>query len=777
MTEVRGQKTERGGRKFGDKESPSSIVGSLSSGLLLGLCLCVLAIRVTYTESPTAQSSTLPMNLGDMIYSLTLSGILLLAVVVWFLRAVFSGRLSYHVTGMEIGMVLFFAAGVLSTCTAADKRLALSQMSLMFAPLLAAVLMVQILRTIGRTSLVLIVIAALGVVSTYQCIEQLTSSNRILEEQYQKNPQSVLEPMGIEAGTLDHFMFEHRLYSRVIRGFFTTSNSAASFGLLACFAVLALLAERSASRKDSPSGRRNLLYPAIAAAVLIVSLFLTQSKGGVTAFFVAAALLGGLLAWRKQPPARRKALLIGAALLCTLAVVAVVYAAVSYGMKHGRLPGGNSMLVRWQYWAASARMIADHPLTGVGPGNFATYYSHYKPDAALELVADPHCLPLSLLAQYGPLGLIGFLALVFIPLGRSFSPLMRGTPALSACWSGSKRTILLTLGGLCACLLIVRPILIPLPPGDSFEILIYDLVSLYLAPAAAFLIGFLLLVVPLGAKRTAEGPEVTPIVVAVMGCAVVGVLLHNLIDFALFEPGVWMAFWAVMACLACLGTGKNGVCPYFCVSMDSAGRKILPAAIAAIILAGYLVFIWVPVLRTTANIQQARDEVSIGAPDNAHRLLDAAIEADPLSSAALNLKGNLYLQQYEQPSKQPALLRGAAECFRKATQVNPEDYKNYEKTGFVFSLMGQDQQAYDWYAKAAGLYPGNERIQLRLAQTADRMGKRDAAVIHYRRAVEIEDAFRNQFKQMYPKWGKPVSRLGESEYQLALKRIQELSGT
>ena len=84
-----------------------------------------------------------------------------------------------------------------------------------------------------------------------------------------------------------------------------------------------------------------------------------------------------------------------------------------------RLPGGNSMLVRWQYWAASAHMIADHRMTGVGPGNFADYYTHYKPAAALESVADPHNVLLSLMTQYGPLGLIGFLAMVFVPLWRS----------------------------------------------------------------------------------------------------------------------------------------------------------------------------------------------------------------------------------------------------------------------------------------------------------------------------------------------------------------------
>ncbi|GAJ22151.1 unnamed protein product, partial [marine sediment metagenome] len=56
----------------------------------------------------------------------------------------------------------------------------------------------------------------------------------------------------------------------------------------------------------------------------------------------------------------------------------------SYGLNNGRLPGGSSMLVRWQYWHAAAKMYAGHRFTGVGPGNFASFYTHYKPDGVKE---------------------------------------------------------------------------------------------------------------------------------------------------------------------------------------------------------------------------------------------------------------------------------------------------------------------------------------------------------------------------------------------------------
>ena len=64
----------------------------------------------------------------------------------------------------------------------------------------------------------------------------------------------------------------------------------------------------------------------------------------------------------------------GVLLVCVLAVIAAGVGVVGYGLDHGRLPGGNSMLVRWQYWSASVAMYADHP-AGVGGGKLREFLS------------------------------------------------------------------------------------------------------------------------------------------------------------------------------------------------------------------------------------------------------------------------------------------------------------------------------------------------------------------------------------------------------------------
>jgi O-antigen ligase len=779
--------------------------------VLLGLCLGILALRVTYTEAPTAQMIATPGSLFDTVYSLTLSGLLLLGFVLWLLLRILRDRLTYRLTGMEFGLALFVVAAVISTLGASDKRAAVTHSAMLLGPIFGAVLLAQILNSPARVRVVLTVVAALGVVSAYLCAEQLFVSNAITIEQYEKQPQMLLGPLGIEPGTFQHFLFEHRLYSRGVRGSFTTSNSAASFALLASFAAVGLLVRRAWDHGRERAQRHYDLVLAGGAILVVVGLLLTQSKGGILAFLAGLALFALLIGIDRWPAARKRLVLTAVASLVLLAGIGVGSAGVFYGLKHGRLPGGNSMLVRWQYWAATARMYADHPWRGVGPGNFSDYYQHYKPAAALESVSDPHSFLLSLITQYGPLGLLGFLAMVCVPLWRSLksSPHALATDETQASPFKALAFGMLATAG--ACLLLVRPFLMPPSQLDDPDVLLYEIVTLYLAPAAAFLIGFLLLSAPLDDRRGWQSPGRYAALAAALTCAPLAVLLHNLIDFALFEPGVWATFWFLLACLVAvrlqqhplqasepsrendalraaasrpkaLGTAEASMA----ILPGSEGRslsirgtspvKAVAAGVAVVLLASYLGLVWKPAYDTTVTIRRAQQATAAGRFDEAHRILEAALDVDPLSPVIPNLSGRIYLYHYERASpRQPALLEKAARCFHEAIDRSPADYRNYEKLATVYASMGQRQTACDWYRRATDRYPGCDRLWFESAQTADQLGKTAEALRDYRRAVEIEDAYRRQFRQMYPRREKVVSRLGEAEYQLAQKRIRELS--
>jgi tetratricopeptide (TPR) repeat protein len=516
------------------------------------------------------------------------------------------------------------------------------------------------------------------------------------------------------------------------------------------------------------------------------------------------ALLIGVDRWLA---ARKRLVLTAFASLVLLAGVGMGTAGVLYGLKHGRLPGGNSMLVRWQYWTATARMYADYPWTGIGPGNFSDYYTHYKPAAALESVSDPHSFLLSLITQYGPLGLLGFLAMVGVPLWRSLKVSSQRIATDDTRTPPFKTLALGMLATAGVCLLLVRPFLMPPSQLDDPDVLLYEIVTLYVAPAAAFLIGFLLLSGSLDDRRGWQTPGRCAALSAALICAILAVLLHNLIDFALFEPGVWAAFWFLLACLIAahqqqnpsqtredehirvaasrpkaLGMADGSTAPL----PTSGGRslslrgtppvKAMAVGVAIVLLGSYGWLVWKPALDTTMTIHRAQQATAAGRLDEAHRILETAMEVDPLSPVLPNLSGRIYLHHYEQTSpRQPALLEKAARCFQKAIDRSPADYKNYEKLAITYGRMGEKQKSYDWYRKAADLYPGCDRLWFELAQAADGLGQTAEALQDYGKAVEIEDAYRRQFRRMYPDRERVVSRLGEAEYQLAHKRIRELS--
>jgi O-antigen ligase len=689
---------------------------------------------------------------------------------------------------------LFTVAGLIAGLFTANKRAAITDFVVLIAPIFMALLLVQILDSHSKIKLLLVVIAALGVVSAYQCAEQFFSSNQMTIDQYEQTPEAMLEPLGIQSGSFQHMLFEHRLYSRGVRGFFTTGNSAGSFSIMASFAAIALFLEKLKNRKSDTSGPGPLLGCGIAVTAVIFGLAITRSKGAIAASLIAAVMFVAFLRFGNRLKTHRKTILI----VCLLLAVAVGGLVVYYGLTHGRLPGGNSMLVRWQYWNASARMYADHPFTGVGPGNFANFYPHYKPAEALETVSDPHNFPLTILTQYGPLGLVGFLAMILLPLWRtiSHSPATASTKAHVPEAAFRKLAIPFAII-ISVCLLLIRPMIMPAIPADNPDVMIYVILILYVAPVIAFIVGFWLL------SRNSEAGSL-PLQVVSRGqesvfrfalfCAVAGVLIHNTIDFAIFEPGVLTTFWAVIACLIALR--KNGTvpdvenCPSFSsqrqfVLKTPAITKITVAAAALALTCIYFNYALIPVAKSTAKIKLAHKAISYGRLEQACNLFSAAAKDDSLSPAALFLNSRTYLQEFfrTEPKQKKSLLR-SEKCLLGAIERNQADFKNFERLTEVYTLLAENSKqqvktnwlnkAFDSIKYAVERYPGCGRLRIKLAKIAEQLGKTDTAIEQYKKAIEIEDSFRVQFRIMYPD-REIFSRLGEEKYQSAKQRIKFLS--
>ena len=116
-----------------------------------------------------------------------------------------------------------------------------------------------------------------------------------------------------------------------------------------------------------------------------------------------------------------------------------------------------------------------------------------------------------------------------------------------------------------------------------------------------------------------------------------------------------------------------------------------------------------------------------------------------------------------------------------AIQRSPADYKNYQKLTTAYTLLAKTataKQKTDWLNKAfdsataaVDRYPGSAKLRISLASIAEDLNKTDTALDQYKKAVEIEDSFRQQFEMMYPD-RKVINRLSKEKYDLAKQKIE-----
>lgn len=747
---------------------------TLLETLLFPFCIAVIVLRATSSEPPPSpQSSPIQAVLNDTVFSLCVSGTLIFTFLIWCLAKLFSNRPSFKISASIVGLVFLIAGIIISTLYAANKRSAITSAIIILSPILMAIMLTCLLDSHAKIKILLITLASLGIVASFQSADQFFIENDLLIQQYQDDPDAMLQQFGIEKNSFNNILLEHRLYSKDVRSFFTTGNSAGSFAIFTSFAAIALLAEMLKNRKSFPKFSGNRALAVLLLAFILLGLLLTHSKGAITAFFLAVVIFFFLM--RSKRPKLSKNIILAA---CLVGVLALAYAAALYGLRTGRLPGGNSMLVRWQYWNASVKMFLDNHFLGVGGGNFSSYYPQYKTPSAPETVSDPHCFVLSILTQYGPLALLGFLIIILVPLWRNSldNINLKTTQARN----------FINLAALCTIftafvIIALRPFILPQTAAPTFDEKIYVLFSLYAAPAAAFAVGVALFAKTLQTSPKEYNLQNTHITSIALSCGILGFIIHNLIDFAIFEPGILTAFFASLACLVVLNAKPQNQQ----ISVTPCPLWLKTASVIGALLIGFVYFNYalIPVVKSTSNIAKARPCMMLGQVQLAHSFLDAATIDDPLSSDAPSQNGNLYIQEfYRSDVQKERLFNNAEQALFIAAERNPRDYRIFDSLSELYSIYARLQpeqneallnKALDSASIAVELYPGDAELHFKLAQIADELGRMDLALKNYKVAVQIEDGFRKQFKLMYP-GRKVLSRLDEDKYFSATQRIKDL---
>lgn len=171
------------------------------------------------------------------------------------------------------------------------------------------------------------------------------------------------------------------------------------------------------------NGRRWSVARALLVGVLALGAAATFSRGGAMA---AAVAVIWLLARRVLP---LRTLLVAAAGVLVAAVTVAAFAVSTLIAALGEkqyIAGSNidSRLIRWQ---AAARMLAENPILGVGPGGFREEYASSSGLAEIaELTPVTHNMYLEVGAELGAVGLLLFVAVIFTALVSSELALRAG---------------------------------------------------------------------------------------------------------------------------------------------------------------------------------------------------------------------------------------------------------------------------------------------------------------------------------------------------------------
>ncbi len=192
-----------------------------------------------------------------------------------------------------------------------------------------------------------------------------------------------------------------------------------NFFALVLIPVVAMAWSRVSSVTES-QGRRTVA--AVCGLLSLVAMVLTFSRGAL----VGLVLIGMILLWRARPTPRQWALLGVIALLTLLALPANYKERASAVLDF--VPGATqseesdpSLRGRTSEVTAAWQMFLDHPVAGVGAGNYEGRYQDYAEDIGLEsrrVERQPHSLPLELAAEYGLIGLGVFGLLLWVGLSR-----------------------------------------------------------------------------------------------------------------------------------------------------------------------------------------------------------------------------------------------------------------------------------------------------------------------------------------------------------------------
>lgn len=613
---------------------------SITPASLLGIGTALIAAAVVYAGY--WPSDSIAVQLGEARY---LVGLLLAAATVVLLVRIARERGDWLIDALAWGLALWMVIATWANAEGANLRLAVNELWwwIAAAALLSAARRCVVLPPV-RQALVYLLLGITAGVAVYGWHQLLIDFPNLLER-YQTDPEAVLREAGIvaEAGSAQRVIFENRLYDGGPTGTFALANSMAALLVGGVVVMLGYVGQRWREL--------SLFFRLSWSGVLLITLGMllaSRSRSAVAALLLVAALflcLRLVSSGQRRGLRPRRGVLIGGSVALLLAaglVGAVAWQRWSHSEWISQAPA--SVAIRINYWRACARMVAQAPLLGVGPGQFKARYEAFRVPESTEQIADPHNLFWQALTTGGiPAGLL-LAALIFATTwqatrrakfirDRAPEPPDEAQPTAPRDWRFSPQWVYAGAGAAALAVWLLGAASGYLPDVDAA--LLASLAAVGVIVLAAF-----------SAPAETEAATISRALSRMTLWGFAAMVIDLLAAGGLTVPGVAIPLW-LFAAVAAPWAG-NASPPAESAAAEpprARHRQLLVGGTAAVLLAGWYLTAIRPVQQAalaTGQFESAWAQRSFGVAEAALR---QAMEADPWAADSALQLAQLLMQQ------------------------------------------------------------------------------------------------------------------------------------
>lgn len=627
----------------------------------------------------------------------------------------------------------------------------------------------RLIKSATEAKCLLLLAVGLAITLAVHGLYQYSVTFPAMRARFAADPQQICRESGInpDPSSTEYELFRNRIESKEPLATFSLTNSLA--GLLAPSLILLLAA---IFQQWKSLGTTKALGLLVFAAIVGLTLVLTKSRTGYLAVAMGLGLLAiGISPWGER--FRWSLLLLVALGGLVLAVGAVAAGGLDVEVLS---EAPKSLLYRLEYWQASGRMLLDHPLMGIGLGNFQANYSAYKLPQASEVIAEPHNLWVEVATAGGIPAMLLAVCLAFAVLRGAFRLLQvkerEENPSADDAVGkllGSGAFLGVLLGSLLA-FLQGFPLSSPMQGGTVGLLLL----GVPLAALAIFLLG----TGPITAQKLSQQ----------WGWGLLVALLvwgFNLLAAGAFVfPGVLLLFCLVVAVQNCSAFRGN----------DLQAEKSSPPLArlqnwGGLSLAGLLVLLCVrteytPTLTARGLMLETIAQLSSQRGEAIERLLQETLAADPYHPEAHQLLAQLRLSQYVQsPSeKREEALEQAILDWNRVTAPSPNVYQQQVEW---YQTLYRRQPTPEYLAKARAAadevlrrFPAGAMGHVQAAWLADLAGDKETAIRLAQEALRLDELMPHQEQKLARKkvfdvafrQGVPIPANGEGADKVA-KRL------